>query len=216
VRAETIAISRVHFPVHTLGPGKRLGIWLQGCSIRCPGCISMDTWAQGREQIAINALVEAASPWLDQAEGITVSGGEPFDQAPALETLLRLLRSRSNADILVYSGYSLVSLDLSKFSGLIDALICDPFLVDRDQTLVLRGSDNQRLIILSALGQRRFASYERSILEGERTLDVMFDGPAGEVFLAGIPSRGDLKRLSDLLTDQGHIINTTEDVRTFK
>ncbi|MCT5046402.1 radical SAM protein, partial [Pseudomonas aeruginosa] len=27
-----------------MGTGRRLGIWFQGCSIRCPGCISADTW----------------------------------------------------------------------------------------------------------------------------------------------------------------------------
>ncbi|WP_461325238.1 4Fe-4S cluster-binding domain-containing protein [Bradyrhizobium diazoefficiens] len=42
-----ISVSRIHFPVTTLGPGRRLGIWFQGCSIRCPGCISMDTWMEG-------------------------------------------------------------------------------------------------------------------------------------------------------------------------
>ena len=40
-----ISLSRLHFPVTTLGPGRRIGIWFQGCSIRCPGCISADTWA---------------------------------------------------------------------------------------------------------------------------------------------------------------------------
>jgi len=33
-----IAISRAHFPISTLGPGLRLGVWMQGCSIRCKGC----------------------------------------------------------------------------------------------------------------------------------------------------------------------------------
>lgn len=39
-----LALSRMHFPVTTLGPGDRIGIWFQGCSIRCTGCISKDTW----------------------------------------------------------------------------------------------------------------------------------------------------------------------------
>ena len=29
------------FPlVTTLGPGRRIGLWLQGCSFRCPGCMT--------------------------------------------------------------------------------------------------------------------------------------------------------------------------------
>ena len=38
-----LALSRMHFPVTTLGPGNRIGIWVQGCTIRCPGCVSADT-----------------------------------------------------------------------------------------------------------------------------------------------------------------------------
>ena len=67
----SIAISRVHFPVTTLGPRRRLGIWMQGCSIRCPGCISADTWATGRGVVALPQLLCQIAPWLDEAEGIT-------------------------------------------------------------------------------------------------------------------------------------------------
>ena len=38
----------------------------------------------------------------------------------------------------------------------------------------------------------------------------------GEIFLAGIPARGDLKRLAALLESQGHTINTTEDARDYE
>src|SRR5215213_9495247 len=100
-----IALSRLHFPVTTLGPGRRLGIWLQGCSIRCPGCISVDTWSPTQGQTTTEAIVEALLPWLPETEGITVSGGEPFDQPQALAVLLKELRRLSPVDILVYSGY---------------------------------------------------------------------------------------------------------------
>lgn len=46
-----IAINKIHFPVSTLGFGQRLGIWFQGCSIRCPGCISRDTWEGGESYL---------------------------------------------------------------------------------------------------------------------------------------------------------------------
>ena len=47
-----LALSRALFPVTTLGPGRRLGIWFQGCSIRCRGCISVDTWPPGEPATA--------------------------------------------------------------------------------------------------------------------------------------------------------------------
>ena len=89
----SIALSRIHFPVTTLGPGRRIGIWFQGCSIRCPGCISMDTWAPGRGITTIDEVVNAVAQWLPVADGITISGGEPFDQPIALLDLLGRLRS---------------------------------------------------------------------------------------------------------------------------
>lgn len=200
-----IAISRLHHPVTTLGPGRRVGIWVQGCSIRCPGCVSADTWAAGRGATTVAAVVEALEPWLEEAEGITVSGGEPFDQPEALLALLRELRARTPADVLVYSGHPMEAISrwLAVAKGLIDALISDPYLTGAPQTLPLRGSDNQRLHLLTALGRRRFAAYQQPAGAPARRFDVMFD-PDGEVFLAGIPARGDLARLRGVLGAAGH------------
>src|SRR6185369_5076232 len=98
-----IAISRIHFPISTLGPGRRVGVWFQGCSIRCEGCISADTWGAGRGQTTVDEVFSAILPWLTQADGITISGGEPFDQADALVALLRRVRSATAVDVLVFS-----------------------------------------------------------------------------------------------------------------
>lgn len=206
-----IAISRMHFPVTTLGPGRRLGIWFQGCSIRCPGCISADTWATGRRGLELVELFRRMETWLNQAEGITISGGEPFDQLDALGALLRGLRERTAADILVYSGYAFENLTpaLAALNGLIDALISDPFLLDAPQKLPIRGSDNQRLHRLTELGRSRFAGYDEPA-HGNGAFDVMFDDN-GTVWLAGIPGRGDFERLRAQLQQLGHQVMTTED-----
>jgi anaerobic ribonucleoside-triphosphate reductase activating protein len=146
------------------------------------------------------------------AEGITISGGEPFDQVPALETLLRSLRSESAADILVFSGYPLEALEthLSRMRDLIDAIVTDPFDRTTAQTLRLRGSDNQRLTFLTPLGRLRFAAYEQRRDDRDRSLDIAFD-ETGAVYLAGIPHRGDLARLRSLLEAKGHRVTTSED-----
>ncbi len=73
-------LSRIHFPVTTLGPGNRIGIWFQGCSIRCKGCISVDTWGMKKGSVSVDEIISVIDPWLDMADGITISGGEPFDQ----------------------------------------------------------------------------------------------------------------------------------------
>ena len=206
-----IAISRMHFPVTTLGPGRRLGIWFQGCSIRCPGCISADTWATARGDLELTELFRRMETWLAQAEGITISGGEPFDQADGLALLLRGLRERTAADVLVYTGYSFEKLEpsLARLDGLIDALVSDPFIPDAPQTLPIRGSDNQRLYKLTDVGRSRFAGYDEPAC-GNGAFDVMFEDD-GTVWLAGIPRRGDFDRLRARLQQLGHQVMTTED-----
>jgi anaerobic ribonucleoside-triphosphate reductase activating protein len=200
-----IAISRVHFPVSTLGPGQRLGIWLQGCSIRCPGCISADTWAFGTGEIEVSALVSELEPWLIECDGVTISGGEPFDQCDALLDLLTKIKSAIDIDVLVFSGYPLERLQpsLDAFSGLVDALVSDPFDQTAPRTLSLRGSDNQRLTLLSPRGHERFARFESAVAPDERRLDVMF-GADGVTWMAGIPKDDDFVRMESILAKAGH------------
>lgn len=211
--ATVIRLSRLHFPVTTLGPGDRIGIWLQGCSIRCPGCVSMDTWDVQRGGTTVESVLDAMGDWFSHANGVTISGGEPFDQPDALLVLLQGLRDRHSGDILVYSGYPLESLPLQRFSGLIDAVISDPFDVDAPQLLAIRGSDNQRLTALTLLGRERFGLLAEASDDGSSHLDLFFDNEAGEVFIAGVPRRGDLLRLQRLLVEAGHRAATTEDPR---
>ncbi|WP_342723904.1 4Fe-4S single cluster domain-containing protein [Bradyrhizobium sp. B097] len=210
----TVNLSRIHFPITTLGPGRRIGIWFQGCSIRCPGCISMDTWVQRRGTTAIDEVVQTVAPWLATADGITIAGGEPFDQREALFDLLARLRARTDADILVFTGYPWTTIceALATSPSLIDAIVCGPFDIDETQTLALRGSDNQELHLMTPLGRARFASFERRMDETDRAFDVMFDDN-GDVWLAGIPARGDFRRLRHILEGGGSTLGTSEDTR---
>lgn len=207
-------LSRVHFPVTTLGPGLRVGIWFQGCSIRCAGCVSADTWGFGRGATTVQDVVDLVSPWLTSADGVTISGGEPFDQAEALAEMLRLLPLSDSQDVLVFSGYPIENIAASSAmtTGRIDALISDPFDANFAQTLRLRGSDNQRLHMLTVLGRERLECFERSSLDDKRSLDVMFDAD-GMVWLAGIPRQGDMLRLRNLLELQGHTVTTSDSTR---
>lgn len=207
----SIALSRLHFPVTTLGPGRRLGVWLQGCSIRCPGCVSVDTWPTGRGITTVSRVMHAVQDWLPHAEGITISGGEPFDQPDALRDLLEALRERTSVSIFVYSGHTFEHIApwLATNRGLIDGLMSEPFKASAPQTRALRGSDNQVLHLLTPLGISELGAIERSIGDEDRTLDVMFDAD-GTVWFAGIPMRGDLARLRAALAEAGHSISLTE------
>src|SRR5207249_2325777 len=108
-------------------------------------------------------------------------------------------------DVLVFSGYPIEQLagTLSRMAGLIDALISDSYEVRAPQTLRLRGSDNQRLHLLTPLGRARFSEYDRPLRSNDRALDVMFDDD-GTAWLAGIPRKGDMRRLEKVLAAEGH------------
>jgi anaerobic ribonucleoside-triphosphate reductase activating protein len=134
-------------------------------------------------------------------DGVTISGGEPFDQADALGMLLEILHqlpSLKGADILVYSGYSLAVLRRSHqgILDMIDALISDPYVESRPTALPWRGSANQRLTLLSEKGKARFA-----VPTPPHHLQVSADG--GRVWIAGIPRRGDLEQFEALLSRSG-------------
>jgi anaerobic ribonucleoside-triphosphate reductase activating protein len=198
-------LSRTHFPITTLGFGRRIGIWFQGCSIRCPGCISADTWPAHQRETTTDALFSIVEPWVGEADGLTVTGGEPFEQPDALEALLRFFRDRNRGDILVYSGHAWEALapTFSRFQPLIDALISDPFDATAGQTLSLRGSDNQRLHLVSPLGEARYASLQHATrATGAASLDLFMD-EEGNAWFAGIPRLGDMRRLKELLEGEG-------------
>ncbi|RCK81654.1 MAG: Ribonucleotide reductase of class III (anaerobic), activating protein [Candidatus Ozemobacter sibiricus] len=96
--AELIKLTEVE------GPGRRAALWLQGCSIRCPGCCNPEFLdphgGQDRDPLAL-ADELAALP----VEGLTLLGGEPLDQAAELEILLRRLRARGDFGVILFTGY---------------------------------------------------------------------------------------------------------------
>lgn len=208
-----VALSRLHHPVTTLGPGRRIGLWFQGCSIRCPGCISVDTWDAMPPALDTADVVERLVTLGPMADGLTVSGGEPFDQPEALAAILQAWRRTSSTSTLVFTGREMPEVAgwLDAHPNLIDALMTGPFRSDRPQTTALRGSDNQTLHVLSARGSE-FRAYDRAASEEDRRLDVMFDDD-GDAWFAGIPARGDMSKLRRLLALDGHSASTSASMR---
>ena len=207
------AVSRLHFPVTALGPGRRVGLWLQGCSIRCPGCISLDTWESDVGIVPLPDLIARVSAMAAEADGLTISGGEPFDQPDVLSAVLHAWRSASRRSTLVFTGreFGEIAPWLADNDGLVDAVITGPFRSEQPQTVALRGSDNQELHVLTQLGTEMNA-FERTLQPEDRRLDVMFD-ELGHAWFAGIPARGDLGRLRRALSSAGHSTTTSDVVR---
>jgi anaerobic ribonucleoside-triphosphate reductase activating protein len=194
-----LSIHLLHFPVHTLGPGTRVGLWCQGCTIGCPGCITpeaRDFLPDGA--VSVNELAERILSFfgLQAATGLTVSGGEPFDQPEALLALLRILKGRGMFDILLYSGYR--AEDLLKrhpaLPGLAAALVDGPFERDNTTDASWKGSDNQRLHLWRPEFEARYREWTRS---AARRLQLATDS-RGRKYLIGIPRQSDAEKLRKL------------------
>jgi anaerobic ribonucleoside-triphosphate reductase activating protein len=207
VNAELL-LAKAHYPVTSLGPGRRAGIWTQGCTLHCPGCLSRDTW---EADPATAIPVRAVLGWLrslEQVDGVTISGGEPFQQPEALGELLRGIRAWAppDLDILVYSGYSLSRLRRAVWSrallDLCDAVVAGPYierLNSTDSGHRWRGSANQRIIAVSALGQKRYRDAECGDTRPHMQVSVEGD----RIYYIGIPRRGDMERLTERLSLSG-------------
>jgi len=207
----TVRISRLHFPVTVLGPGTRVGIWMQGCGIGCSGCMARDTWASsGGTGMPVTELLSICQAWFDRgATGVTISGGDPFDQPEPLAAILVGLRNivRSAAaeiDVLCYSGRGLSWLQRRhpEILSLIDALVPEPYRPEAGAGGPWRGSGNQPLILLSELAQRRYTP--EVLADGARRLQLAVDDDG--IWMIGVPGPGDMDRLTSTLESRGLIL----------
>src|SRR5258708_6434891 len=95
------------------GPGERAVIWFQGCDLGCRGCWNPSSHAfdPTRDRPPPGWPVEEVGEWIlacPGIEGVTFSGGEPFQQAPELRQLCEHIRARKPAlSIGVFTGYTL-------------------------------------------------------------------------------------------------------------
>jgi anaerobic ribonucleoside-triphosphate reductase activating protein len=203
-----LRVSRAHFPVTTLGPGRRLVVWVQGCPLACKGCMSLDTWdpAGGVELDEADLLRLWRDAVRDGAAGLTVSGGEPLAQAGPLGAFLRAARAcpvpGTEPDILLYTGYELDELDRTQRAAVAaaDAVITGRFDAARPTRLIWRGSANQRLHARTALGRRRYATH---LGHEPARAPVQIGIDDERLWVIGVPAPGALPRMERALRAQG-------------
>jgi anaerobic ribonucleoside-triphosphate reductase activating protein len=132
------------------GPGVRTAFWLQGCSIRCPDCFNPETHSpEPRRVVEVKEILADLMERESTIEGITVSGGEPLDQAPGLLELLRGVRALTGLTIVLFSGYPPDSIDAlpegPQIVALADVLIADPYRSSCSEPGSFPGSRNQHV-----------------------------------------------------------------------
>ena len=143
----TIKSSRVN------GPGDRFVIWTQGCRKMCKNCYNPETWSHYRNNlIDIDLLVEEIKN--SSTTGLTISGGDPFEQPEELFYLLREIKQLDLSDgVIVFSGYTIdeirVREELRKSLDYIDVLIDGLYIDEKRITNGLAGSSNQEFHFLT-------------------------------------------------------------------
>ena len=89
------------------GPGVRFTVWTQGCGLACPGCFNEPTHPAGGGFMV--DVPDLAKQIMDQPniDGVTISGGEPLDQADAIFALLEQVSlSSPRLTWVLYTGYT--------------------------------------------------------------------------------------------------------------
>ena len=134
------------------GPGFRYVLFVQGCPHRCKGCHNPESHDPegGFDMTTGEVFAEITSnPHL---RGVTFSGGEPFEQVPALLELGTMIKN-AGLTLMSYSGYTLEELqarhdpDTDRLLDMLDMLVDGRYVESlRNLALVYRGSENQRVI----------------------------------------------------------------------
>lgn len=131
------------------GPGLRSVLWFQGCSLGCAGCFNPETHhVDGGQELTtreVSTMILAATP---PAEGVSFTGGEPFQQPAAFLDILTALKSFS-LSTLCFSGYrreEIEGLELGReILARLDVLVAGRFVAARRSTRGLLGSANQEV-----------------------------------------------------------------------
>ena len=174
------------------GPGLRYALWVQGCSLRCPGCCNPHMFsAQKSNWMNISDIVEDIRKTKQQnplLEGISILGGEPVEQPQGLLQLCSEVQ-KLDLSVMVFTGHLYTNLTqnpiLYGFLSYCDILVDGPFeenqLEEEGQKRKWIGSQNQNIYILSD----RYKHLEGDWPTDKNTVEIrMFNG---EITINGFP-----------------------------
>ncbi|HZV45547.1 MAG TPA: 4Fe-4S single cluster domain-containing protein [Saprospiraceae bacterium] len=193
----TNKVNVASFTTHTsaLGPGIRAVVWVQGCPLHCRGCLAPG-WIPFIQANLMTPTEILEKFEIQKIDGLTFSGGEPFEQASGLAELARLARKKKDLNIICFTGYRYELLQnhppndgVYELLKEIDVLIDGPYIESLNDSIGLRGSSNQRIIHLTS----RLRLYD--LEDQKRKLEVTIRD--GEMAFVGIPTPG-IKSVMDL------------------
>ena len=195
-------INKIQFPVYNLGEGKRIGIWVQGCSLHCKGCVNQTLWKkEGGASIEVLDIFNWLLQIQNDYDGITISGGEPFQQYHQLITFLHLIKTKTSLSVHCFSGYYLNELcELypdKLFLNYIDTLVDGRYLEEHHDDRNNKGSSNQKIYFIK---NGVPVIFEGFIPSTQWSLHV---DPDKRIYMAGIPKKNELNKITDELNKIG-------------
>jgi anaerobic ribonucleoside-triphosphate reductase activating protein len=197
-----LTISRVAERTSVLGPGIRAVVWVHGCPLRCAGCIAPeDLPFAGGDARPVDDLARWLGGLPAEVTGVTFSGGEPMAQAGALAELVDAIRRDRDWSVMAYSGFTLEHLrrhgDAAqrRLLSRLDVLVDGPYLAGRHADLRWRGSDNQRVHLLTG---------RHSPPDSDRSAGIELVTGTDDVMWIGVPPvPGFRDRFEQAMRDQG-------------
>ena len=170
-------ISRVN------GPGKRFTLWTQGCSKGCVDCFNPETWNNKNNIIlSSNEIFELIKE--EEIDGVTITGGDPFEQEEELLDLLILISNLSlSKGVIVFTGFTYNEIRENKIRekccDYIDVLIDGRYEKENRVSDCFKGSSNQNIIYFSSKVKE-----EELIMDQEVEVSIMDD----IISVTGFPS----------------------------
>ena len=152
----------INFNDTSAAPGISLTFFTQGCPHHCPGCHNPQTWPfDGGEEFTPKVLDAIVKGICENGihRKLCIMGGEPLcDENLFLTQMVISAVKEAHPDTIVYlwTGYIYEELSerlqyskIKKILAQTDFLIDGPYIAEeRDITLFMRGSRNQRIIEL--------------------------------------------------------------------
>lgn len=186
---------RVHQTVKTittLGPYRRYGLWVQGCTRNCPGCLTAEAQpTDGGYTVDINKLAEEIIG-IEEIEGITVSGGEPYLQKNERALLLSAIREKRDLGVILYTGYRFNEIKTENLTGLCDVIIDGPYINELNDENGIRGSSNQNVIHITDR-YRDFPFCSENLRRTE-----ICETAKGDLIYVGVPTRSQIETINDI------------------
>lgn len=120
-----------------------LVVFVQGCNHHCPGCQNPETWDfDGGQEMPVEQIA-AEYRRKKLLDGITLSGGEPFEQQEACVELLKLL---PGVNVWVYTGFEFADIQHTQLAKMADVLVTGRFIKDLACDGKMYGSANQNIV----------------------------------------------------------------------